>query len=214
MSRHVGQQCPCLLAEAFAGAAQVQRLQGARGYLQGQFTAAGRHEAMAQQLQFDLCAHALQQWQPAVREKFERRCQRVVRAAAEVDAARCVGLQQGGQQRLQHQAAATGSADGETVIAAANRPRYEAQALRAKFDAAGVGRADLSGGIHCGQMLAQQARPAALGADVVDAKRLAGEHRQAQRAAQNLAATDGAVQFEEIRVHYSSLLLTGGHSLA
>ena len=42
----------------------------------------------------------------------------------------------------------------------------------------------------------------------------AGEHRQAQRAAQNLAATDGAVQFEEIRVHYSSLLLTGGHSLA
>jgi hypothetical protein len=63
------------------------------------------------------------------------------------------------------------------------------------------GPADFGGGQHRGQVLAQQARPAPLGANVGNAKRRAGDHRQAQRRAQHLPAADGAVEFEHILVH-------------
>ncbi len=123
-------------------------------------------------------------------------------AAADAHAARLRRPQQGRQQGLQHQGATAGGADGEAVVAAADRPRLEAQDLGAKLGPSGSGATYLGRRQHRGQVLAQQPRAAAPGANIMDTQGLAGEHRQAQGAAQYLAAADGAVQFDYILFHH------------
>ncbi len=110
-----------------AGMLQLQRPPARRAYPRQQLATAGGYEAVAQQFQVDFRAHPPQQRQPAVAEKVRRRRQWIVGAAADPHPAFAVGREQRRQQGLQYQRATAGGADGEGVVAGADRTGPERQ---------------------------------------------------------------------------------------
>ena len=121
------EQRPRLAPQRRAGMLQLQRPPARRAYPRQQLATAGGYEAVAQQFQVDFRAHPLQQRQPAVAEKVRRRRQWIVGAAADPHPAFAVGREQRRQQGLQYQRATAGGADGEGVVAGADRTGPERQ---------------------------------------------------------------------------------------
>lgn len=122
-----GEQRPRLAPQRRAGMLQLQRPPARRAYPRQQLATAGGYEAVAQQFQVDFRAHPPQQRQPAVAEKVRRRRQWIVGAAADPHPAFAVGREQRRQQGLQYQRATAGGADGEGVVAGADRTGPERQ---------------------------------------------------------------------------------------
>jgi hypothetical protein len=119
--------------------------------------------------------------------------------------------QQEGQHGLTDERGAAGAADGEGVVAGADGAGLEVERAAAQLGAIDLGATDGSGALYGGEVLAQQARLGAAGADVVDAQRPPGEGGEGEGGAQDLAAAFalGAVDGDEV-VHGGLLGFWGG----
>src|SRR5262249_41945789 len=113
----------------------------------------------------------------------------VVRATLQADSAESADLP--GERQVdgvQDQASGPGGADGEVVVAGANEAGLEGQFARADHVTIHLRGANRGGGADAGQVLRSRARLVPAGADVDQAERPAGDERQGQAGAQDLAA--------------------------
>ena len=111
-----------------------------------------------------------------------------MRAALDRDVARRVRCQQRRQYRLQHQRAAARRADRETVVASAHLSGREGHSGGTEGGPFDSSAAHFDRGQDRRQMLAQQPRPLAARANVLNAERLPGGQGKAQRITQDLPA--------------------------
>ena len=188
-----------------AALGQVERLQrvGGRPDRDVDLAAACGVEAQSAQVQFRPRAEPPQQGRIAARQEMERRRGRVMRAAAQRQAAGRVRHHQGRPQRLQQQSATARRAQMETVV---TRPRFawrEAQRLRVQFRALRARAADLGRGVDAAQMLPHQPGLGPPRPDAGHGERLARAHGQRQRRPQELAAalSGGPVDFYHFHTH-------------
>ena len=115
-----------------------------------------------------------------LRQEIEWRRHRVVRSAFQSQCAVAGGGQQSRKDGLQDERGAPGRPDSEPIIARRYGPRPKLERLGTQGRTFHLSATDRLGGLHRGQMLLQQARLLALGANPFHPERLAGDQRQRQ----------------------------------
>ena len=160
--------------------------------------AAGGIEPRPLEHRLDPRSHPPQERQEDPLQMIERRRLRVVGPAFERQPRGAGGVEERRQQGLEDQRRAPRRADVEPVLPRPDLAGSERDLARADLGALDPGAADPGRGLHGGQVLAHQPGPGPPGADVADAHRRAGHHRERERRAEDLAAplAHGAVEIE------------------
>ena len=128
----------------------------------------------------------------------ERGCPRVVGPARDRHPGGTAGVEERRQQGLEDQRGAPRRADVEPVVPGPDLGRNESDLARADLGALDAGAADLGRRLDGGQVLAHQPGPGPPRADVADVDRRAGDYREGEGGAEDLAAplSHGTVEIE------------------
>ncbi len=128
-----------------------------RGDAGGEVAAAGREESCAAEVEFDGGAHAVELGDEAAVDEVESRGAGIVGAALAGDDGVACGHKQGREDRLEDEHGASGGADGEAMGAGTQGRGAEDELGRAEAGTIDCGGSDFGGGIHRGEMLAEEA---------------------------------------------------------
>jgi hypothetical protein len=169
-------------------AIEIRRARPSRRHGDLRLATAARVVAAAAHLASGLHAHAAEQLEHHVAEIVERRRGAHVGAAGHGDARALRRAREHRQQRLQHQRHAARGADVEPMLAAAEASGGETELARSGLEPGAIGGAQARHGAHRGEVLRRKPRLRAPRAHVGDAHGLAGDRRERDRGAHELAA--------------------------
>src|ERR1700733_9693734 len=189
-ARQIRDDCCGFPVRDVAAFRQVNRRQlRARFNYRGETSTPCRVEPMSLEVDRYLWTQPADDRQETLLQKVKRRRRQIVRATFDRYAARCCRGHQSRQNRLQHQGAAAGCTDHETMLSWPDGPWNKCERARPQARAFDFGSPDFRGCENRRKVLPQQPGAFALSTDVLDAESLSGCERKAQRRAQDLPAS-------------------------
>lgn len=150
--------------------------------------AAGGVEAGGFEMSGNARTHGVKEREESALQERKGRGVRIVSAAFEGEPGRLGSDDEGRKNRLKNKRGTASAADVEVKFPWSDVPWLKEKFHGTERGAFHVTLTDFRSGLDCGQVLAEQPRFGAAGADLLDAKGLAGDQRERKRCPEDLSA--------------------------